>query len=75
MSMTCVNGVRACDGCMSCQEEGPVFHDYDGEPIYEGETYYYIDGEYVHEDNILDFMDRYKMTARRAERYEGAEDL
>ena len=65
MAMTCKNGARECGGCMACQNEEPVLYDFDGDPIYEDETFYLIEGEYVSADNIMDFVDQYKMTARR----------
>lgn len=67
MAMTCRNGARECDGCMACQNEAPLLYDYDGAPIYEDEDCYLIEGEYVSADNIMDFVDRYRLTVRKGE--------
>lgn len=64
--MTCVNGAKECDGCMMCQEARVVMKADDGTPIYEGDTYYDIDGIIITEDGISE----YRKTAEEGDRFE-----
>lgn len=50
--MTCVYGAKECDGCMACQEPKMVLRSDSGEPIYEGETYYEVEGYILTPDEI-----------------------
>lgn len=62
MAMVCVNGVRECTGCMACLEEPKVITTcyHCGEPIHEGEDYYDIHNEVIHEDCLRDWASEYK---------------
>lgn len=55
---------RPCIGCGVC-EERPVYEDQFGEPIYEGDKYYDIDGEIVSELNLERWAKRYRKEAVR----------
>ena len=57
--MICITGTKECDGCMMCQEAKEVLKADDGTPIYEGDTYYDVEGIIITEDGIRD----YKKTA------------
>ena len=48
--MTCMS--RECDGCMRCQDPKVVLKSDDGEPIYEGEEYFDIDGVIITPDEL-----------------------
>ena len=63
MAAICKSGFRECDGCMSCQSNDPVYLDYENDPIYPGDTYYDIDGDIIQEDNIMDYLDRFRRVA------------
>lgn len=51
-----------CIGCGLCEEK-PVYEDVFGDPIYEGDIYYDIDGEFVTEGNLAQWAKRYKREA------------
>lgn len=51
--MTCMS--RECDGCMRCQEPNVVLKSDDGEPIYEGEEYFDIDGVIITPDELKQY--------------------
>lgn len=53
--MICITGAKECDGCMACQEAKVVLKSDEGEPIYEGETYYDIDGMIVTPEELEQF--------------------
>ena len=50
--MTCVTGAKECDGCMMCQEPKVVLKSDDGEPIYEGDEYFDINGLILTPDEL-----------------------
>ena len=50
--MTCVTGAKECDGCMMCQESKMVLKSDDGEPIYEGDEYFDINGVIITPDEL-----------------------
>ena len=50
--MTCVTGAKECDGCMMCQEPKEVLKSDDGEPIYEGDEYFDINGVIITPDEL-----------------------
>ena len=52
--MTCVNGAKECDGCMICQDK-PILKSDEGEWIYEGETYYDINGMIITPDDLYKY--------------------
>lgn len=53
--MICVNGTKECDGCMMCQEPKVVLKSDEGEPIYEGDTYFDIGGMIVTQYELEQF--------------------
>lgn len=53
-----------CTGCGVCKER-PVYEDQFGDPIYEGEKYYDIDGDIVSECNLERWAKRYLREAIR----------
>lgn len=57
--MNCVYGAKECDGCMVCQEPKMVLKSDEGEPIYEGEPYFDIDGIII----LPDELDKYRKVA------------
>lgn len=62
MSFPCVSLASECEGCMACRQPGEVIAlcAQCGEPIYEGEDFYeFPDGEAVHEDCGLDYIERF----------------
>lgn len=63
MALTCISGMRECDGCGACSAKSPVMVDYSGDPIYSGDEFYEIEGRIVHENNILDFIDEFRHVA------------
>lgn len=65
MALSCIKGTKECDGCMDCQSNEPVLYNYENEPIYEGDTFYYVFGDIVHEDSIYDYCDQFKRVANR----------
>lgn len=50
--MWCVKGRGECIGCMECVDGLPVLTSDDGEKIYEGDTYYDIEGMILTEDEL-----------------------
>lgn len=55
--MLCVNGCGECTGCGKCMEQQPVMNDCSGNPIYEGDVYYNINGEIYSEDTLAEFKE------------------
>lgn len=53
--MMCISGAKECDGCMRCQEAQEVMKADDGTPIYEGDTYYDIEGIIITEEGIREY--------------------
>lgn len=53
--MICINGAKECDGCMKCQEPKVVLTSDEGEPIYEGDTYFDIGGMIVTQYELEQF--------------------
>ena len=51
--MMCVTGGKECDGCMKCQEPKLVLKSDDGEPIYEGDPYYDIEGMIITPEELI----------------------
>ena len=62
MALTCVSGAKECNGCMACEGQ-PLKTDYFGDPIYEGDGYYEIDGDIIFEDNLCEYCERFKQYA------------
>ena len=64
MAYKCVLGRAECDGCGEC-EERPAKYDIYSDPIYKGEEYYEIEGDVIHNDNIMEYVrDRFQVTCR-----------
>lgn len=60
MSYRCVlKESKECDGCMECKEQPKLRCDQCDTPIYEGDLYYYIDGEVYCEDCTKDIFGVY----------------
>ncbi len=64
--MMCRYSSKECYDCGICERE-PVLYDRDGEPIFDGERYYDIDGEIIAYDteSLKEWAKNY---IRRAER-------
>lgn len=66
MALTCIMGRGECDGCMDCQE--PKTEDVIAtcaqcsEPVHSYDDRYELpDGEIVHDDCALDYINRYRV--------------
>lgn len=64
MAMNCVRSRGECDGCGECMSEKPSVVGYCsvcGMLIEDGETFYDIEGELVHEDCLMDWAKKYRV--------------
>lgn len=62
MAMICVKGGRECTGCMACQQEPQRIDKccVCGEPVFDNECYYDVDGQIFHDGCEFDFLLQYK---------------